>query len=136
MKSSSPAVPSTSTQTQSLQPQQQEISVGNVHSSADEKKEGSSGENFKTSEGQAHAMATATSNGVSPNQVFSGSSMVHQGMPALENQFQSMGMNEVPGIVHDEKEEHSGENDDEQPIKLFVGQVRNLVFSWIQRCRI
>jgi len=124
MQSSSPAVPTTSTQTPSSQPQQQEISVANVHPSVDEQKESSAGDSCKTSEGQAHSMTAVTSNGVvSPNQVFSIVSMVHQGMPALENQFQSMGMNEDPGVVHDEEEGHIGENDDEQPVKLFVGQV-------------
>ena len=130
MQSSSAAVPTTSTQPASTPSPKQEISVASVHVTVDEKKEGSVADSCKGGESQVNSMTSATSNGVAPpNQAFANAPMVHQGMPALENQFQSMGMNEVPNVVHHEKEGHSGETDDDQPVKLFVGQVRYLVLG-------
>lgn len=123
---SSAAVPTTnSTQSASTTSPQQDISVASVHVTVDEKKEGSVADSCKSGETQVNPMASTTSNGIAPpNQAFANSPMVHQGTPALENQFQSLGMSEVPNVVHHEKEGYSGENDEDQPVKLFVGQVR------------
>lgn len=129
MQSSSEAAQTTSTQVTSTPSQEHEISVANVNATVDEKKEGSVADtNCKGGESELNPVSSESSNdAVPPNQAFANPPVVHQGMPALENQFQSMGMDEVPITVHHDKEGHNGENDDDQPVKLFVGQVRYLV---------
>lgn len=127
MQSSSVATQTTTTQTVSTPPQQQEISVDSVSSTIDEKKEGSVADNCKGDESEVDPIASETSNGVvAPNQAFANAPVGHQGMTALEDQFQSMGMNEVSVAVHHDKDGHNGEHDDDPPMKLFVGQVRCL----------
>ena len=125
MQSSSAGMQTTSELKASTPSPQQEIPVANAHATVDEKKEGSASDNYKADETQDNSMEPMASNGVvAPEQVFSDTPVVHQATSNLENQFQSMELNEIPNTVHHEKEGHIGENDDEQPVKLFVGQVR------------
>lgn len=71
-----------------------------------------------------------------PQQVYVQSAMpapVHHDMAGLESQFQSLGMNattpEGPPQTGENGQAEEGDNDEEEseenPVKLFVGQVRN-----------
>ena len=111
MQSSSATAQTTTTQTVSAPSKQQEISVANVSATVDEKKEGSVADSCKGGDGEVIVGTSETSNGiVPPKSAFANTQAVHQGMPALENQFQSMAMNEVPITVHHDKEGENGEN--------------------------
>eukprot|EP00980_Cylindrotheca_fusiformis_P001547 scaffold350_cov133-Cylindrotheca_fusiformis.AAC.18 len=117
------ATASSSTVTSS-QPQQQ-IKGNDMPLPLDEKKESPSADGYINSEVPMNSNAPFSVNGgMPPQQVYVNTTMIHHGMPALESQFHSLGMNEAAIMGHHhESEGNSGENDEEQPIKLFVGQV-------------
>lgn len=66
---------------------------------------------------------------IPPQQVYVGSPVVPPDMSGLDNQFQAMGMSHVDHGEeledHEGSDEHADDGDnDEDPMKLFVGQVR------------
>jgi hypothetical protein len=103
----------------------QQLKESEVPPAVDEKKESPSDDGY-TNEAQMHQMPPIPVNGgMPPQQVYVNTAMVHHGVPALEAQFHSLGMNEVQGVGHHEAE--GEENDEDQAVKLFVGQVRLLL---------
>jgi hypothetical protein len=125
MQSSTAPVPASSSPTSS-QPQQQ--MKGNAMPPAvDEKKESPSADGYiNNNEVQMHPTPpVAVNGGMPPQQVYVNTAMVHHGMAALESQFHSLGMNEVPPEGHHDIEGNGRDDDEEQPVKLFVGQVRS-----------
>ena len=93
----------------------------------DEKKESPSADGYLPETQQMHPDAAVTMNGgMPPQQVYVNTGMVRHGMPGLETQFQSLGMNDVPDVSHHDGEgtENDEEGNEDDPVKLFVGQVR------------
>ena len=91
----------------------------------DEKKESPSADGYLQHEGQVHTLPPVPMNGgMPPQQVYVNSVMVNHGMSGLETQFHALGMNEAQDASH-----HDGDGDEatglgeEEPVKLFVGQV-------------
>jgi hypothetical protein len=107
----------------------------------DEKKESPSSDGYLVEQPPMHpGMPTMNGNiNMPPQQVYVNTAMGnhhHHAMRGLENQFHSLGMAEGGmSVGHDgshydmDGEEHDGEEGggEDDPIKLFVGQVRNTV---------
>ena len=90
----------------------------------DEKKESPSADGY-IHEPQMHPVtAVAINGGMPPQQVYVNTAMGH--LPALEQQFQSLGLNESPDVGQHTAEgpDNDEEDNEADPVKLFVGQVR------------
>jgi hypothetical protein len=94
----------------------------------DEKKESPSADGYIQHEPPMQPVPPVAMNGgMPPQQVYVNTAMAHHDMVGLESQFQSLGMHEVQDVSHhdgEEDEEGAEGNTDEDPVKLFVGQVR------------
>lgn len=98
----------------------------------DEKKDSPSADGYMH-ESQMHPVAAVAMNGgMPPQQVYVNTSMGHHhGIPALEQQFQSLGMNEAQDVGHHDGEgpDNDEEDTEDDPVKLFVGQVRTAIME-------
>jgi hypothetical protein len=95
----------------------------------DEKKESPSADGYLQHESPMHQVTPVPMNGgMPPQQVYVNNAMAHHAMGGLEAQFQSLGMNEVQddGHYHEGDEDGMEGNEEDEPVKLFVGQVREL----------
>jgi hypothetical protein len=92
----------------------------------DEKKECPSADGYLQQEAPMHPVPPVVMNGgMPPQQVYVNTAMVHHGMVGLETQFHALGMNEgQDDMLHDGEDGEEGNGEDE-PVKLFVGQVRD-----------
>ena len=94
----------------------------------DEKKESPSADGYIPQEGQMHSVpAVAMNGGMPPQQVYVNTAMGHHGMTGLETQFHALGMNEGHDLEDGDIEDgmdNDDEDGEEDPVKLFVGQVR------------
>lgn len=123
MHSGAAPVSASSAPTNSSQPQQQ--MKGNDTPAVDEKKESPSADGYVNNEAPINPIPPVGVNGgMPPQQVYVNNAMVHHGMPALESQFHALAMNEGPTVGHHDTEGNGRELDEDQPVKLFVGQVR------------
>ena len=124
MQAAAPATPSGPPQ---ANPTTQQMKGEAVPPTVDEKKESPSADGYLQHEVPMHPVPPVPMNGgLPPQQVYVNTAMVHHGMPALETQFQALGMNEVQDVHHDGDGDEGGEpgNVGVEPVKLFVGQVR------------
>jgi hypothetical protein len=95
----------------------------------DEKKESPSADGYLHDPQMHPVAAVAMNGGMPPQQVYVNTAMGHHhGMAALEQHFQSFGMNGVHDMGHHdhdcEDDDNDGEDTEDDPVKLFVGQVR------------
>jgi hypothetical protein len=105
----------------------------------DEKKECPSSDGYLIEQPPMHPGMPSMNGNMPPQQVYVNNTAMgnhhHHAMMGLENQFHSLGMTEGMSVGHDgshydmEGGEHDGEEGggEEDPVKLFVGQVRNTV---------
>jgi hypothetical protein len=114
------------------QPPQQMNGEAMQYQPVDEKKESPSADGYIQHEAPMHPVPPVVMNGgMPPQQVYVNNAMAHHHMAGLETQFQSLGMSEVQDVSHHDGEgDDTGEdgNDEDEPVKLFVGQVRK---CWI-----
>jgi len=123
MQAAAPATPSGPPQ---ANPTTQQMKGEAVPPTVDEKKESPSADGYLQHEVPMHPVPPVPMNGgLPPQQVYVNTAMVHHGMPALETQFQALGMNEAQDVHHDGDGDGGGEpgNAGVEPVKLFVGQV-------------
>eukprot|EP00339_Tiarina_fusa_P022428 CAMPEP_0117031000 /NCGR_PEP_ID=MMETSP0472-20121206/22330_1 /TAXON_ID=693140 ORGANISM="Tiarina fusus, Strain LIS" /NCGR_SAMPLE_ID=MMETSP0472 /ASSEMBLY_ACC=CAM_ASM_000603 /LENGTH=357 /DNA_ID=CAMNT_0004739231 /DNA_START=141 /DNA_END=1210 /DNA_ORIENTATION=- len=109
------------------QPPQQMKGEAMQHQPVDEKKESPSADGYIQHEAPMHTAPTVVmASGMPPQQVYVTTAVAHHHMAGLETQFQSLGMHEVQDVSHHDGEgDGTGEdgNDEDEPVKLFVGQV-------------
>ena len=92
----------------------------------DEKKESPSAEGYIPHEDPMNS-TSVTNGGMPPQQVYVNTAMSHHHhMGDLDTQFQALGMNDVSHQDGVDEEDGTGVegNDEDEPVKLFVGQVR------------
>jgi hypothetical protein len=127
MQSAVPTIP-TDPPPASKQPPQQ-MNGDTMPPAVDEKKECPSADGYLQHEAPMHPVPPVVMNGgMPPQQVYVNTAMMHHGMVGLETQFQALGMNEgQDGMLHDCEGDEGGEegNGEDEPVKLFVGQVRD-----------
>jgi hypothetical protein len=97
----------------------------------DEKKESPSSDGYLVEQPPMHPGMPIMNGNMPPQQVYVNTVMGHQhhAMMALENQFHSLGMAEGHDGSHLDMEgddNDGGEGGEDDPVKLFVGQVRNV----------
>ena len=123
MQSSTSPVP-----TPPSEPATQSIKADEVQT-VDEKKESPSADGYANGEGVTPMQPMPpmpVNGGMPPQQVYINTAMGYPPMAALESQFHTMTMND---IHHSAPPSEAGdkEQDGDQPVKLFVGQVRTFV---------
>ena len=99
----------------------------------DEKKESPSADGYIPHESPMHSDPNAVMNGhggMPPQQVYVNTAMAHHHhMADLDAQFQSLGMNGMHDLSNRDGEDDDVEgegNDEDEPVKLFIGQVRKI----------
>ena len=108
------------------------MSSDSIPQPVDEKKESPSADGYMQHEAPMHAVPPMM-NGMPPQQVYVNTAMVHHGMMGLEAQFHGLGMNETQEVSNrddSDGNDHTGEgSNDEEPIKLFIGQVSRILLK-------
>lgn len=96
----------------------------------DEKKESPSADGYIQHEAPMHGIPTLM-NGMPPSQVYVDTTMGYHPMAAMESQFHGLGINDAhdsTNLEDSEGNDATGEgSNDEDPVKLFIGQVRILL---------
>lgn len=114
--------------TPNSEPATQPMKASEMQPSVDEKKDSPSADGYVNNEmAPMQPMPPMPVNGgMPPQQVYVNTAMGYHGMAALENQFHSLGMNDMHSAAGPpESSEGDGEDyNGERPVKLFVGQVR------------
>ena len=94
----------------------------------DEKKESPSADGYIQHEPTMEPGPNSSMNGgMPPQQVYVHTAISHHHVGDLDTQFQSLGMNEIQDVSNPDGGEGDAEgegNDEDEPLKLFVGQVR------------